>query len=59
MDLIDFKNEESDFVTAYVYLNKVTKKMSPLNLLTGSHYGGAQVFPHKIIKQKKKLYLSF
>ena len=53
MDLIDFKNEESDFVTVYVYLNKVTKKMSPLNLLTGSHYGGAQVFPHKIIKQKR------
>lgn len=52
MDLIDFKNEPSDFVTVYVYLDKVTKKMSPLNLLTGSHFGGSQIFPHKILKKK-------
>jgi len=57
MDLIDFKNEKSDFVTVYVYLDKVTKKMSPLNLLTGSHYGGAQVFPHKLIKKKKIIFI--
>lgn len=51
MDLIDFKKEKSDFVTVYVYLDKVTKNMSPLNLLLGSHYGGAQTFPHKILKK--------
>ena len=54
MDLIDFKNEQSDFVTVYVYLDKVTKKMSPLNLLSGSHFGGAQIFPHKILKKKNQ-----
>ena len=54
MDLIDFKNEPSDFVTVYVYLDEVTKKMSPLNLLSGSHFGGAQIFPHKILKKKNQ-----
>jgi len=52
MDLIDFLNEKADFVTVYIYLDKVTKDMSPLILLEKSHYGGAQIFPHKIKKIK-------
>ena len=53
-DIIDFSQEEGNFVTVYIYLDKVTKKMSPLNLLPGTHLGGPSIFPHNLIFKKKK-----
>ena len=29
-----------------------------INLLTGSHFGGAQIFPHKILKKNHYIYYS-
>ena len=52
MDLIDFSKENSDFITVYIYLDKVTKKMSPLNILPKTHLGGAASYPHDLIKKK-------
>ena len=40
MDQIDFPNHSSDFITLYIYLNDTTSKMSPLNILEGSHIFG-------------------
>ncbi len=54
-DIIDFSQEEGNFVTVYIYLDKVTKKMSPLNLLPGTHLGGPSIFPHNLIFKKKKI----
>lgn len=55
MDLIDFSKEKSDFITVYVYLDKVTKKMSPLNLLPKTHFGGADIYPHNLKKKRKEI----
>ena len=49
-DLIDFKGREADFVTLYVYLNRVTTADAPLFLLEGSHALGASIFPHDLIR---------
>lgn len=54
-DIIDFTNEEGNFITVYIYLDKVTKKMSPLNLLPGTHLGGPSIFPHNLFFDKKKI----
>ena len=54
-DIIDFVQEEGNFITVYIYLDKVTKKMSPLNLLPGTHLGGPSIFPHNLIFNKKKI----
>ena len=54
-DIIDFSQEEGNFVTVYIYLDKVTKKMSPLNLLPGTHLGGPSVFPHNLTFKRKKI----
>ncbi len=55
MDLVDFSKEKSNFVTVYIYLDKVTKKMSPLNILPKTHLGGAASYPHNLIKKKNKI----
>ena len=56
MDLVDFSKEKSNFITVYVYLDKVTKKMSPLNILPRTHLGGAASYPHNLTKKKIKLF---
>ena len=57
-DTIDFPDRESDFITAYIYLDKVDENLSPLHLLSHSHKLGASVFPHnlKVIERNKYLY---
>ena len=54
-DFIDFSLERGNFITVYIYLSKVTKKMSPLNLLPGTHLGGPSIFPHNLNINKKKI----
>ena len=54
-DFIDFSQERGNFITVYIYLSKVTKKMSPLNLLPGTHLGGPSIFPHNLNINKKKI----
>jgi hypothetical protein len=49
-DIIDFPDRESDFITAYIYLDDVMSNCSPLYVLPKSHQLGASVFPHKIEK---------
>ena len=52
MDQIDFPNHSSDFITLYIYLNDTTSKMSPLNILEGSHIFGQLNF-HILLKNVK------
>lgn len=47
-DLIDFKDQDANFLTLYVYLHPVTASDAPLFLLEGSHRLGAAVFPHRL-----------
>jgi len=55
-DFIDHPNEKANYITVYIYLDKVTKKLSPLKILPRTHLGGADIYPHKIIKNKSKIY---
>ena len=59
MDQIDFPNHSSDFVTLYIYLNDTTSKMSPLNILEGSHIFWPTKFPHIIKKCQNNNYLKY
>jgi hypothetical protein len=54
-DIIDYPTRISDFITAYLYLDKVNKNTSPLHLIPGSHKLGIGQYPHKIIINKKKI----
>tara|TARA_B100001057_G_scaffold108542_2_gene106334 strand:+ start:6733 stop:7647 length:915 start_codon:yes stop_codon:yes gene_type:complete len=58
MDLIEHKKEKVKFVTLYIYLNKVGKGNSPLNILEKSFKFGATKFPHNLKKlsQNKIIY---
>ena len=53
MDLIEHKKEKVKFVTLYVYLNKVNKANSPLNIIEKSFKFGATKFPHNLKKLSK------
>ena len=56
-DIIDFPDRPADFVTVYIYLDKVDANCSPLHIIPKSHKGGATSFPHQIkINNKKILY---
>jgi len=55
-DIIDFAERESDFITAYIYINNVDRNSSPIKIIPKSHTIGASVFPHKI-KVKNNEYL--
>ena len=57
MDLVDFSREKSNFITVYIYLDKVTEKMSPLNILPKTHLGGAAPYPHSLVKKMEKLFI--
>ena len=50
MDLIEHKMEKVKFITLYIYLNKVSKNNSPLNIIDKSYKFGAQKFPHSLKK---------
>lgn len=58
MDLIEHKKEKVKFITLYIYLNKVGKKNSPLNIIEKSFKFGATKFPHNLKKlsQNKIIY---
>ena len=56
-DIIDYPERNSDFITAYIYLDKVNLDCAPLYLLKKSHMLGASIFPHKLLKIKNKQYL--
>ena len=53
MDLIEHKKEKVKFITLYVYLNKVGKSNSPLNIIEKSFKYGATKFPHKLKRLSK------
>ena len=53
MDMIDHLNDKNKYITLYVYLNKVSKDSSPINILKKSHIIGAETFPHNIKRIKK------
>jgi len=55
-DIIDFPDRASDFITAYIYLDKVTDKTSPLYILKKSHLLGATVFPHNLKKNSNNFF---
>ena len=59
MDQIDFPNQSSDFITLYVYLNDTNIKMSPLNVVEGSHVFGPTKFPHFIKDIRDKNYIKY
>ena len=52
-DIIDYPSKGPNFVTVYVYLEKVTNKMSPLVIIPRSHKFGATLYPHRIVRRKK------
>lgn len=47
-DIIDFRDQDADFLTLYVYLHPVGRDDAPLFLLEGSHRLGADTFPHDL-----------
>jgi hypothetical protein len=47
-DIIDFPDRDSDFITAYIYLDDVGAHSSPLYVIPDSHRFGATVFPHDL-----------
>lgn len=53
MDLIEHKKEKVKFITLYIYLNKVGKGNSPLNIIEKSFKFGATKFPHNLKKLTK------
>jgi hypothetical protein len=53
-DIIDFPYKDSNFLTAYVYLDEVEELSSPLYLLPKTHTLGATVFPHDLEKISDK-----
>ena len=53
MDSIDRKFQNNQFITMYVYLDKVDSKMSPIELVGGSHRLGHTLSPHYIRNIKK------
>jgi len=56
-DIIDFPDKESNFVTVYIYLDKVNEKSSPLFVLPQSHLLGATTFPHDLTKVGENAFL--
>ena len=58
MDLIEHKKEKVKFVTLYIYLNKVGRGNSPLNIIEKSFKFGATKFPHNLkrISRNKIIY---
>lgn len=47
-DLIDWPDQDPNFVTLYVYLEDVDKEDGPLVLLPKTHFFGASQFPHDL-----------
>ncbi len=54
MDSIDRSFKSNKFITMYVYLNDVTSKMSPIEIIEGSHKFGHVPWPHFLRKNRKK-----
>jgi|TARA_B110000914_G_C15413320_1_gene422949 hypothetical protein len=59
MDSIDWENQDNQFITMYIYLNKVDKFMSPLNIIKKSHIHGHSSFPHFIKDHPTEKYLEY
>ena len=57
MDSIDWKKQSNKFVTMYIYLNDVSKFMSPLYVLKKSHTLGHLPYPHYIRNNKNNEFL--
>lgn len=49
-DIIDYPEKISNFITAYIYLDKVTSEDAPIHILEKSHKLGCSVFPHNLCK---------
>jgi hypothetical protein len=54
-DIIDYPHKEADFITVYIYLDKVSGSSAPLHVLPNSHSLGCSVFPHNIKIEDEKL----
>tara|TARA_B100000989_G_scaffold49912_1_gene32917 strand:+ start:28128 stop:28985 length:858 start_codon:yes stop_codon:yes gene_type:complete len=50
MDSIDRPHNNNKFITLYAYLDKVSKQMSPLEIVEASHKFGHDTWPHYIKK---------
>ncbi len=59
MDSIDWENQDNQFITMYVYLNKVDRFMSPLNIIKKSHIFGHSSFPHFVKDYPTEKYLEY
>ena len=55
----DKTRPESDFVTVYIYLDKVERQDSALQILTGSHKFGMTVYPHSVRRSARDKSLWF
>ena len=49
-DIIDYPYRKGDFITVYIYLDKVLPSQAPLHVLNRSHSLGATIFPHSLSK---------
>lgn len=49
-DIIDYPEKLSQFITAYIYLDKVTSEDAPIHIMEKSHKLGCSIFPHNISK---------
>jgi hypothetical protein len=58
-DIIDFPDRVSDFITVYIYLDKVTNNTSPLYILKKSHLLGASIFPHNLKKNNTNNFFEY
>lgn len=55
-DIIDFPDRVSNFITAHIYLDKVTNSTPPLYILKKSHLLGASIIPHNLKKNSNNIF---
>ena len=48
---MDHPRHKANYITVYIYLDKVVKNLSPLKILPKTHMGGADLYPHKLNKK--------
>ncbi len=54
-DFMDHPKCKANYITVYIYLDKVGKNLSPLKILPKTHLGGADLYPHKLDKKGLRL----
>lgn len=54
-DFMDHPKRKANYITVYIYLDKVGKNLSPLKILPKTHLGGADLYPHNLDKKGENL----